>query len=255
MGKTTGAGYNNQSKLIEAEIQTKFTPFRTGKDPKNYPYDTAASIEEQVEQSINTSLENFQTNYLDCLILHDPCSTLAETLSVWKAMSQHVPHSVFHLGASNIGLSDLEAICATEVKPILVQNRFTPDSANNLSPGLPPGISTPSDAFDKAVRQHCATHDLTYQPWGVLWGNKSLIASESLGTIAELLEVSKEIAFYLCVASLLDCRVSILTGTKTFSRMKDDVDGFRDFEDVRARIMEEGGRLLACCKDLQMAIG
>lgn len=241
-------------KLIEAKIQTKFTPFRTGKDPQTFPYDMAGSIEEQVRQSIDTSLKNFQTSYLDCLILHQPGSTLAETLSIWKAMSLHVPHRISTLGASNIGLADLQAISSTGVKPILVQNRFTSDSATKLSPGLPPGISTPEDAFDKAVREHCASHHITYQPWGVLWGNKPLIESESLGTMAELLEVSREIAFYLCVVSLPKCRMSILDGTKTISRMKDAVDGFHHFKNVRARNVEQSGTLLAYCAALQNAM-
>jgi diketogulonate reductase-like aldo/keto reductase len=58
-------------------IQTKFTAL-AGQDPNRTPYDPKAPLETQVAQSIATSLKNLQTDYLDCVLLHSPMSTMAQ---------------------------------------------------------------------------------------------------------------------------------------------------------------------------------
>src|SRR5512138_2518985 len=49
-------------------LQTKFTPIG-GQDPRQIPYDPDAPLAEQVAQSIEVSLRNLQSLYLDCLVL------------------------------------------------------------------------------------------------------------------------------------------------------------------------------------------
>lgn len=85
----------------ELWIQTKFTPF-TGQDPNNCPYDAAAPLEEQVEQSIAKSLSNLKTSRIDSLVLHSPLQRLEDTITVWRKFEQAVDNGVVNqLGISN----------------------------------------------------------------------------------------------------------------------------------------------------------
>src|SRR5690242_10873548 len=66
-------------------IQTKFTSI-SGQDLlQPLPYNPRAPLFEQVLQSFTTSLKNLQTDYVDCLILHGPLHTDAQTAEVWRA--------------------------------------------------------------------------------------------------------------------------------------------------------------------------
>jgi diketogulonate reductase-like aldo/keto reductase len=58
-------------------LQTKFTSI-SGQDPNQVPYEPTASLGEQVAQSFRRSLENLQTTYLDCLVLHSPMDNEAQ---------------------------------------------------------------------------------------------------------------------------------------------------------------------------------
>src|SRR5262245_50116359 len=52
-------------------LQTKFTPV-SGQDPTRIPYDSSAPLDEQVRQSVASSLHNLRTDYIDSLLLHSP---------------------------------------------------------------------------------------------------------------------------------------------------------------------------------------
>lgn len=71
--RTHLASTSGKLKRSDLYIQTKFTPI-DGQDPNNVPYDTASSLTDQVQQSVETSLRNFtmgdETPYLDSLVLH-----------------------------------------------------------------------------------------------------------------------------------------------------------------------------------------
>src|SRR5467141_290724 len=51
-------------------LQTKFT-YRQGQDHR-LPYDPAASLSDQVAQSMASSLEHLGTEYIDSFVLHGP---------------------------------------------------------------------------------------------------------------------------------------------------------------------------------------
>ncbi|KAL1592043.1 Maturation and nuclear export of 40S ribosomal subunits interacting protein [Paraconiothyrium brasiliense] len=133
-------------------VQTKFSPFRPGKDPQNYPYDVDADIKERVAQSIAASLKNLQTTYLDSLIMHAQCPTLEETLSTYAAMEDYVPDTVACLGVSNFDLETLRTVYnAAKVKPAIVQNRFTADTVANPTPGFPADLPYGVDPMKETV--------------------------------------------------------------------------------------------------------
>lgn len=107
-------------------LQTKFTPI-SGQDPNRLPYDADAQLEEQVDQSVATSLRNLKTDYIDCLVLHSPLPTHGDTMRVWRSMERHVSSGeVRSLGVSNIYDKSALAKLHDEatVKPSVVQNRF-----------------------------------------------------------------------------------------------------------------------------------
>ena len=110
----------------ELWIQTKFCPY-AGQDPDNLPYAWPAPLEQQVAESVATSLANLRTSYLDCLLLHSPLPTHAETMRVWRAMEARVASGeVRTLGVSNFYDEALFGRLCDEatVKPSVLQNRF-----------------------------------------------------------------------------------------------------------------------------------
>lgn len=52
-------------------LQTKFSGINAH-DPDNVPYDVNASLEDRVRQSLQKSLENLKTDYIDSWIMHGP---------------------------------------------------------------------------------------------------------------------------------------------------------------------------------------
>ncbi|HTC39144.1 MAG TPA: aldo/keto reductase, partial [Steroidobacteraceae bacterium] len=107
-------------------LQTKFTSL-SGQDPDRIPYDPKASLPEQVAQSVAVSLVNLQTDYLDCVLLHSPLPTVAQSQSAWCALEALVDAGqIRQLGISNCYDQD-ELKCLYEsarIKPAVVQNRF-----------------------------------------------------------------------------------------------------------------------------------
>lgn len=176
--------------------------------------------------------ENPKAAYLDNLTLHAPYTNIEDTLRVWKAFEKYVPHQISALGISNVHLSILtELYEKATVKPVLVQNRFTPDTDQSLPP------FTPKTPYDGPVRRFCQKHGIVYQPWGVLWGtclpdtNQTLLQSELIPVVARELSITPEMAVYLLVMRLNPGKVSILNGTKNDERMKAAFDGLKKFEE------------------------
>lgn len=63
----------------ELFIQTKFTSI-DGQDPNNIPYDPKSDLSSQVKKSLEVSLQNLKTTYIDSLVLHSPMRTLENTM-------------------------------------------------------------------------------------------------------------------------------------------------------------------------------
>lgn len=134
---------------------------------------------------------DFGVAYLDNLIMHQPCPTIDETITVWRALESHVPHDITSLGISNVDLPTLKALYeVATVKPSIVQNRFTGDVLP--PPEIP--LPTPMTPYDADVRAFCSDHDIVYQPWGTLWGTPNLLKSATIQAVENELCVSKEAA-------------------------------------------------------------
>ncbi|CRG91223.1 hypothetical protein PISL3812_08271 [Talaromyces islandicus] len=213
----------------ELYIQTKFTPFKEGRDVSIYPYDTTASIPEQIEQSVAASLRNLQTEYIDCLVLHSPYPNIEDTLTAWRAMETLVPSRVASLGLSNIGADSLRTVYeSASIKPRLVQNRLTQDTIDKPTPNFPTNLPYPKVPFDRDVREYCHAQDILYMPWGLLWGNPSLLDNPDIfEKMGGQLEVSKQVACFACFLRLKRCKTRILCGTSKEERMPETLDGLK----------------------------
>jgi len=223
------------------KIQTKFSPFKAGKDKDLYPYDVSSQIEDQVKESIESSCRNLQTEYVDCLLLHSLYPDINDTIRAWRAMEALVPSRVRMLGLSNTDLSTLRIIYdMANVKPSIVQNRLTEDTASKPNPSHPSDLPYPIVSYDRDVRSFCAEKNMRYSPWGVLWGNARLMEEvSSHGRLMEEIGITPEVACLASVQSSSVC-VSILSGSKKVSRMHEVVQGMRKIENFCDR--SEAGR-------------
>ncbi len=194
-------------------IQTKFTSVN-GQDPDKMPYDPTASISEQVHTSIKSSLRNMrpsteesssESTYLDCLVLHSPLPTMAQTLEAWRAAETYVPHKIRYLGISNVTLGILAQLYdAAEFKPAMVQNRFYP-----------------STHFDVGLRAFCAEKSIIYQSFWTLSANPKIVHGPEVGLVANVVGLTPYEAMY-CLVLALD-NVIILNGTTNVEHMVGDL--------------------------------
>lgn len=195
----------------ELYLQTKFTSLN-GQDPNRIPYDPKASLSQQVNQSLETSLKNLQTSYLDCLVLHSPMATDALTLEVWRAMEVFVKDGIVkQLGISNcydIGtLQDL--FHASETKPAIIQNRFYATTG-----------------YDREIRVFCRQHGIIYQSFWTLTANPHLLSESAVTSLASRYQRTTVQVFFRYLSQI---GIVPLTGTTSTGHMKQDLAIF-DFE-------------------------
>jgi len=195
----------------ELYLQTKFTPL-SGQDPAQVPYDSKASLDEQVAQSFKTSLKNLQTSYLDCLVLHSPLADSQQTLEVWRAMER-----IFHSGgAKQLGISNcydlhqFEGLYrSAEVKPAVIQNRFYAETQ-----------------YDRQIRDFCRQQRIVYQSFWTLTANPGVLAHATLHGLAEKYRRSTAQVFFRYLSQI---GIIPLTGTTSESHMRADLAIF-EFE-------------------------
>jgi len=138
-------------------LQTKFT-YVAGQDHR-LPYDPEAPPGEQVRQSFASSLEHLGVESLDSYVLHGPALRFGlhrVDLEVWEAMEAlHDAGRVRALGISNVGLDQLEQLCArARVVPAFVQNRCFARTG-----------------WDREVRAACRARGVVYQGFSLLTAN------------------------------------------------------------------------------------
>jgi diketogulonate reductase-like aldo/keto reductase len=198
-------------KRSDLYLQSKFTSLN-GQDPQQVPYDPNASLATQVQQSFQVSLNNLQTSYLDCLILHSPMADRQQTLEVWQAMSRiYQDGDVKQLGISNCyDLSSLQDLFNfSEIKPAVVQNRFYADTQ-----------------YDRNIRDFCQQQGVIYQSFWTLTANPRILAHEVVASIAATYSHTPAQIFFRYLTQI---GIIPLTGTTSAIHMKEDLAIF-DFE-------------------------
>jgi diketogulonate reductase-like aldo/keto reductase len=187
-------------------LQTKFT-YRPGQDHR-LPYDPAASLSDQVAQSMASSLEHLGTNYVDSYVLHGPASGYGWTEAdseVWEAMiKERDAGRTRLLGVSNVSLQHLEQM-ATEHReaPAFVQNRCYARLG-----------------WDRDVRRFCGERNIRYQGFSLLTANPEVLRHPLVNELAKLVHGSPAQVVFSFAHSV---GMLPLTGTSSADHMKQDL--------------------------------
>jgi diketogulonate reductase-like aldo/keto reductase len=202
----TSAAHDLQLDRSDFFIQTKYTLYR-GQDPNNVPYDHLAPLEEQVKTSLQVSLKNLKTNYLDSLVMHSPLDTLEETMKAWRTMETFVDEGkVLRLGMSNC--YDMELFQSiyesARVKPSVLQNRFRAETK-----------------FDTDLRAFCKSKGIWYQSFWTLTANRDALATPEVRVLADLHDLTPQQLMFAFLMSL--GYVTPLSGTTSRMHMAQDV--------------------------------
>ena len=187
-------------------LQTKFT-FARGQDAR-LPYDPAAAIERQVEQSFRSSLSHLGTESLDALLLHGPTlnhGLVAADHQAWQAMETlKRAGGVNLIGISNVAPDQLRALLdIARVPPAFVQNRCYARTG-----------------WDAEVRTICQSSGIVYQGFSLLTANPQVMKSRVVATIAKAHGILPAQVIF-CFSLQLD--MLPLTGTTDAKHMKADL--------------------------------
>lgn len=187
-------------------LQTKFT-YRDGQDHR-LPYDPAASLSTQVAQSMASSLEHLNTDYVDSFILHGPSSRYnwtTDDAQTWEAMvKERDAGRTRLLGVSNVALSHLEQMLEYHTeKPAFVQNRCYARLG-----------------WDREVRELCRQHNIVYQGFSLLTANKDVLRRPVVTTLADQQNATPAQIIFAFARSV---GMLPLTGTSSSEHMQQDL--------------------------------
>lgn len=211
VGAGVAAGLKQGLTRADLYLQTKFTSL-SGQDPKRIPYDPKAPLADQISQSVAASLKNLQTDYLDCVLLHSPMPTMAQTQSAWRTLETFVDTGqVRQLGISNCyDRADLERLYETaRIKPAILQNRFYAETN-----------------YDRDIRSFCDQSQIIYQSFWTLSANPGVLAHKTMTALAT---THNRTAPQILFRYLTQIGVVPLTGTQSETHMREDLAIF-DFE-------------------------
>lgn len=211
VGDGVAACLNRVLDRSQLYLQSKFTPLN-GQDPLQVPYDSQASLGEQVAQSMQRSLKNLQTAFLDSLVLHSPLVNRQQLLEVWRAMEQIYRNGqARQLGISNCyDLKQLEFLYKTaDIKPAVIQNRFYAETQ-----------------YDRAIRDFCKQQSIIYQSFWTLTANPKILAHTTVQALAAEYGRSPAQIFFRYLSQI---GIVPLTGTTSARHMQEDLAIF-DFE-------------------------
>jgi len=187
-------------------LQTKFTSLK-GQDPDDIPYDKHATLEDQVRQSVQQSLRNLQTDYLDSLVMHSPEKSWTDTFRVWSVFEEFVRDgTVKQIGVSNVWDYDFVEHLYTEstIKPAVIQQRFYSDTK-----------------YDVQIREFCLQHRIEYQAFWTLGANPHVLKNNP--TIQELATSKGLTPETLLYAFCMTIGITVLDGATNEDHMKEDI--------------------------------
>ncbi|TCD65340.1 hypothetical protein EIP91_002778 [Steccherinum ochraceum] len=190
-------------------LQTKYTSISGQDRKKPLPYDPTTDIGTQVRASVQKSLENLKTTYLDSLLLHSPLddAPYPKTILAWKTlMVLQEEKTVRHIGVSNTyDVATLDALHRGGGKMVeVVQNRWY--QGNN---------------WDPEVLNYCVANRIQYQSFWTLTGSPKLLSHPVVtATIAKGLQCTPEQAVYRIAQSR---GVTPISGTTSEEHMKEDL--------------------------------
>ena len=193
----------------ELFLQTCFLPFshKEFKKQANDP-ESLQTIEEQVRFSVEASLKNLKTNYIDALVFHNFRATLWDVNEIhkaWKVLEDYVEKGIIH----NLGLTSVHDAQwfetfynNTTIKPTIVQNRFH----SNRQYDIPM-----QETFDK--------HNIWVQRFWLLNGSSRMGRNnEEMATQKQVTPAQLMLAFVMSLGTQ-----TCLVGPTALQHMKDDI--------------------------------
>ena len=210
----------------EVFLQTKFTPL-PGQDPNKIPYNPRNPLEDQIRESLSTSLTNLQVDYIDSLVIHSPLPTMEETLQAWKTMEEFVDQGkVKQLGISNCYHPEFFKYLfeVSRIKPAVIQNRLYAQSG-----------------YDLEIREFCLDKNILYQSFWTLTANPNILSDSKF---IEITELYKQTSAQIFFRYLTQIGVVPLTGTTSEIHMQEDLEIF-DFklDDKDLKVIDQLGPL------------
>jgi len=208
IGEALQSLYKQGFKREEIFLETKFTP-KDGQDLNNIPYNPKDTLEKQILDSFEVSLNNLQTTYLDSYILHSPIFPFNHMMKAWKIFE-----SFYNEGKTkNIGISncyDIRVLKAlyeeSTIKPFILQNRFYKDSN-----------------YDKDIREFCKEKGITYLGFWTLSANPHILGSQEIINLAKKYKRTQAQIFYRYLTQI---DITPLNGTTSQEHMIEDLDIF-----------------------------
>lgn len=187
-------------------VQTKFT-FRTYQDHR-LPYDPAAPIARQVEQSFDSSLSHLGVDVVDSYLLHAPAAPRelsTADIEAWRAMEVLCETGQARaIGVSNFAADQLAALIrAARVRPAFVQNRCYA-----------------SQGWDAGVRAICSREGVAYQGFSLLTANERVLRGSLVDDIARR---HQRAPAQVILRFALQLGMIALTGTTNAQHMADDL--------------------------------
>ncbi|KAF8557677.1 Aldo/keto reductase [Imleria badia] len=211
-------------KRDEIYIQTKFTPIGGQDLNKPIPYNVKDAVKDQIAASLQMSLRNLRTSYIDSYLLHSPLRPTQATLEAWRAlMAAQDAGTVRKIGVSNV--YDVRTLAALgELRKVqVVQNRWYE-----------------GNMWDPDVWRYCKDHGIEYQSFWTLSGSTSLLTHPAVIAIAGRLDVTPaQVIFKLAQLH----SIVPLTGTTNELHMQQDLAAeriaFREDVDSEKRNITE----------------
>lgn len=199
-------------------LQTKYTA-PGGQDMNTIPYDPNAPLEQQMMTSLDVSLKNLHTDYLDSWLLHSPMDSMEETIQAWRIMEQAVDQGmVRQLGISNCyDYTVFETLYqAARHKPKVLQNRFHAETN-----------------FDTRLREFVKAHydddengsstGIHYQSFWTLTANRHALATPQAKEMALRKGLTPQTYLYAFLMTLGQGYATPLSGTTDPHHMAQDV--------------------------------
>ncbi|MEO8701747.1 MAG: aldo/keto reductase [Kofleriaceae bacterium] len=187
-------------------LQTKFT--HIGGQDDRLPYDPAAPIATQVEQSFASSLEHLGTTYLDSYVLHGPSTRVGlavQDIEAWRAIEAiHDTGRTRAIGISNVSAEQLAELCRiARIAPAFVQNRCYA-----------------STGWDDGVRAVCRERGIGYQAFSLLTANRRELVRPAIDEIMMRTGLTREQVVFRFAIQL---GMIPLTGTSSDAHMRHDL--------------------------------
>lgn len=190
---------------------------------------------EHIVESVNNSLQNFGTDYIDVLLLHRP-DTLMEPEEVAKAFDHlQATGKVRHFGVSNQNPGQMQLLQRAMDMPLCVdQLQFGLMHAPMIQSGINVNMyHDPATNRDGGVLEYCRLNSITIQAWSPMQFGffKGCFVdhpafpklNKVLAELGEKYGVSKTA---IAIAWILrhPAKIQPVTGTTNLTRLKDSID-------------------------------